>query len=92
MTTRPAGTAGSPTPASDPASASSAAGTTASTAAAAGPSMSDSLRDRIAAALLSNRAGSNLYEEERYELADAVIAALGPELVAARYHKEYCRR
>lgn len=39
-------------------------------------------RDRIATALLSNRAGSNLYKEERYELADAVIAALRPQLEA----------
>lgn len=39
--------------------------------------MTDNLRDRIAKALLSNRAGSDLYEHERLELADAVIAELG---------------
>lgn len=56
--------------------------------------MSD-LRDRITAVIhkqnVSEYCGS-IHPEDVLRLADAVIAELQPELVFARYHKEYCRR
>ena len=51
-----------------------------------GQPMSDDLRTRIAAALRT-MTGDLTYEA----MADAVIRELQPELVFARYHKEYCR-
>lgn len=50
--------------------------------------MTDDLRDKIAAALESTYGKAQSWHDQ----ADAVIAALQPELTAARYHKEYCRR
>lgn len=58
--------------------------------------MTDPLRDRIAAVIgkahTELRPFHYLGQDVLRTYADAVIAELQPELVFARYHKEYCRR